>query len=77
MIANVVKEAYQDPTTKKHAWLCVDIAPVKPLKHPVSLAKIKATPALAEMALIRRGRLSVQPVTAPEYAKVLAFAEKG
>jgi predicted RNA-binding protein with PUA-like domain len=73
-IAKVVKEAYQDPTTEDPAWLVVDLAPVKKLKKPVSLAQIKATPSLAQMALIRLGRLSVQPVTEDEWFTVLDMA---
>ena len=61
-IAKVVKEAYQDPTTEETAWLAVDFKPYKKLKTPVTLAEIKANPALVNMALIRLGRLSVQPV---------------
>lgn len=73
-IAKVVKEAYQDPTTEDPAWLVVDLAPVKKLKKSVSLAQIKATPSLAQMALIRLGRLSVQPVTEDEWVTVLDMA---
>ena len=66
-IAKVVKEHYQDPTTEEDAWLVVDVKPVKKLKKPVSLATIKADPRLKEMALVRLGRLSVQPVTDEEW----------
>ncbi|MER3464144.1 MAG: EVE domain-containing protein, partial [Chitinophagaceae bacterium] len=65
-IAKVVKEAYQDPTTEEDAWVVVDIKPVKKLKHPVSLQQIKTDERLKNMALIRLGRLSVQPVTDEE-----------
>ncbi len=66
-IAKVVKEHYQDPTTEEDAWLVVDVKPVKKLKNPVSLATIKADPRLTQMALVRLGRLSVQPVTDEEW----------
>ncbi len=66
-IAKVVKEHYQDPTTEEDAWLVVDVKPVKKLKKPVSLAAIKADPRLTQMALVRLGRLSVQPVTDEEW----------
>lgn len=66
-IAKVVKEHYQDPTTDEDAWLVVDVKPVKKLKNPVSLATIKADPRLTQMALVRLGRLSVQPVTDEEW----------
>lgn len=76
-IAKVVKEAYQDPTTDEEAWVVVDLAPVKKLKNPVSLASIKLNKKLANMALIKLGRLSVQPVTDEEWEEVLMMAEGG
>ena len=66
-IAKVVREAYQDPTTTDEAWLAVDFKPHKKLKKPVSLVQIKADKRLTDMALVRLGRLSVQPVTAAEW----------
>src|SRR4249919_549093 len=62
-IAKVAKEAYQDPTTDDEAWVVVDLKPYKRIKKPVSLEKIKADKRLSNMALVRLGRLSVQPVT--------------
>jgi predicted RNA-binding protein with PUA-like domain len=77
-IAKVVKEAYQDPTTEEEAWSVVDFAPHKKLRNPVSLAAIKAKKELAEMALVKLGRLSVQPVTDKEWKIVMEMAgEKG
>jgi predicted RNA-binding protein with PUA-like domain len=73
-IARIVGEAYQDPTTTEEAWLAVDVAPVRTLKKPVTLSDVKAEPSLAQMALIRLGRLSVQPVTDEEWKKVLEMA---
>ena len=73
-IASVIKEAYQDPTTDNEAWVAVDLKPIRQLKHPVSLAQIKADPRLADMALVRLGRLSVQPVTDKEWAVVMQMA---
>lgn len=73
-IAKVVKEAYQDPTTDDTNWVAVDFKPHKKLKKPVSLAQIKADKRLAAMALVRLGRLSVQPVTEEEWAIVLEKA---
>jgi hypothetical protein len=73
-IAKVVKESYQDPTTDDPAWLVVDFKPQKKLKKPVTLAQVKATPSLANMALIRLGRLSVQPVTEKEWDQILKIA---
>jgi predicted RNA-binding protein with PUA-like domain len=73
-IAKVIKEAYQDPTTDDDRWVAVDFAPVCRLKNPVSLDQIKADKRLADMALVRIGRLSVQPVTDREWKIVLEMA---
>jgi predicted RNA-binding protein with PUA-like domain len=73
-IAQVAKEAYQDPTTKEEAWVAVDFKPHKKLKKTVTLAQIKAEKKLANMALVRLGRLSVQPVTDEEWKIVMAMA---
>jgi predicted RNA-binding protein with PUA-like domain len=70
-IAEVVKEAYQDPTTDDPNWVVVELKPVKPLPQPVTLADIKAEESLAEMQLVRLSRLSVGGVTAAEYKQVL------
>jgi predicted RNA-binding protein with PUA-like domain len=73
-IAKVVKEAYQDPTTDDSAWVAVDIKAYKKLKQPVSRDTIKADKRLAGMALVRLGRLSVQPVTDEEWDIVMKMA---
>lgn len=70
-IAEVVKTAYQDPTTDDDKWVAVDIKPVKPMPTPVTLEAIKAEPSLADMDLVRLSRLSVGKVTAKEYKKIL------
>jgi len=56
-LARVTKEAYPDPTAKEGEWSCVDLAPVKPLAKPVSLATIKADKVLREMPLVKQSRL--------------------
>ncbi len=73
-IARVSKEAYQDPTTDGD-WSSVEVAPVKRLKKPVTLAALKAHPLLSKMALVKRSRISVTPVTDAELAAVLKLAE--
>jgi predicted RNA-binding protein with PUA-like domain len=70
-VARVVREAYQDPTTKED-WSVVDVEPVKALTAPVTLAAIKAHPTLKNMALVKRSRLSVVPATKAEFDAVLA-----
>jgi predicted RNA-binding protein with PUA-like domain len=70
-IAKVARPAYADPSATEGDWSAVDLAPVKTLKTPVTLATIKADKLLANMALVRRSRLSVVPVTADEFARIL------
>ena len=72
-IAKVSKEAYQDPSTKDD-WSAVDLQPFKKLKKPVSLDDIKKDKTLANMALVRIGRLSVQPVTDKEFETIMKKA---
>jgi predicted RNA-binding protein with PUA-like domain len=74
-VARVVREAYPDPTAKDGDWVCVDLAPVKALKHPVGLDIIKADPVLQEMPLIRNSRLSVMPLTEKQSHRLLERAE--
>lgn len=62
-IVEVVREAYPDPTAESGPWVCVDMKAVGPMPEPVSLAVIKTTPELADMALVRYSRLSVMPVS--------------
>ena len=58
-IAEIVGESYPDPTADDPQWVVVDVAPVVPFTKPVTLAEIKADPNLEEIALVKRGRLSV------------------
>lgn len=74
-IAKVTKEAYQDPTTDDEAWVVVDLKPYKKLQKPVSLSQVKSDKRLKEMALVRLGRLSVQPVTDEEWKVVMELGE--
>lgn len=75
-IAKVVREAYQDPTSDEDTWSAVDLKPVKKLKHPVSLQQIKGEKSLQQMALLRLGRLSVQPVTDQEWKRIIEISEE-
>lgn len=73
-IVEVIREAYPDPTAAAgEPWVVVDLKAVKPFPNPVSLAQIKATPALAKMSLVTSMRLSVQPVTEEEWALVCSM----
>ena len=62
-VAKVVKTAYPDPTDKAGKAVTVDVAPVEPVKPPVTLAAIKADPKFKEFGLVRQSRLSVVPVS--------------
>jgi len=73
-IAKVVKEFYQDPSTDDTNWVAVDLKPVRRLKNAVPLTKIKNDKRLSQMALVRLGRLSVQPVTAEEWDIVIEMS---
>jgi len=71
-IATVVSEPFRDPTQEADSdrWICVDVAPVEPLTHPVTLARCKADPKLASCPLVRIARLSVMPITETEWARI-------
>ena len=73
-IVKIIKEAYQDPTTKEEAWVAVDVAPFKKLKKPVTLAQIKSDKRLQNIALVKLSRLSVQPVTSEEWDFIIELA---
>ncbi len=74
-IVKVVSDPHQDSTDKTGTWFCVDIAAESPLPRPVSLGEIKEEPRLAEMALVKQSRLSVQPVTENEWEIICTMAE--
>lgn len=73
-IAKVIKEAYQDPTTTEEAWVAVDLKPFKKLKKPVTLPQIKADKSLADMDLVRLGRLSVGTVKEHEWEIIMEMS---
>ncbi len=73
-IAKVIKEAYQDPTTTEEAWVAVDLKPFKKLKKPVTLPQIKADKSLADMDLVRLGRLSVGTVKEHEWETIMEMS---
>ncbi len=73
-IAEVTREAFIDPTDPAGRFVAVEVAPVRALKRPVSLAEMKANPALAGMAMFRQFRLSVTPIKPEEWAAILTMA---
>jgi predicted RNA-binding protein with PUA-like domain len=70
-IATVEREAYPDPTATKGDWSAVDLRPFKPINRPVSLETIKNDPQLSEIPLVRNSRLSVMPLEAKHFRRVL------
>ncbi len=76
-IAKVAKEAYPDPTAEGDTWSVVDLKPVRKLKNPVTLDRIKAEKSLAAMELVVNSRLSVQKVGEKEWNTILKMAEEG
>jgi predicted RNA-binding protein with PUA-like domain len=74
-IAKVAAEAYPDPTAPGEDWSVVDVVPVKALREPVTLAQIKSDATLADIALLRRSRLSVVPVSKAHFERILQLGE--
>ena len=72
-IARVSKESFLDPSDPKGRFVAVEVAPVRRLPKPVSLAALKADPRLAGMAMFRQFRLSVSPVTPDEWKVILSL----
>ena len=73
-IVEIVAEAYPDPSDEAGRFVMVDVAPIAPVKTPVTLAAMKANPELADLALIRQSRLSVVPVSDEHWARIIAMA---
>lgn len=74
-IASVRKEAYPDPTATEGDWSCVELAPMRPLAQPVTLASLKTDKVLQQMALVRKSRLSVSPLMPEQFRRVLKLAK--
>lgn len=73
-IAEVCALAHHDSSTDDPRWDCVDIRAIEPVKTPVTLDQAKAEPRLKDMILVNNSRLSVQPVSAEEWAVVMELA---
>lgn len=72
-IAEIVKEAFPDPSAKEGDWVAVVIAPAETFKNPVSLEKIKETKSLEKMLLLKQSRLSIVSVEKAEFEKIVSF----
>ena len=73
-VAEVVRTAYPDPTDTAGKAVTVDVKAVEPVKTPVTLAAIKAEPALQDLGLVRQSRLSVSPVTPEQWKRLTRMA---
>jgi predicted RNA-binding protein with PUA-like domain len=74
-VARVAREAYPDPTAKSGDWSAVDVEPVAPLEAPVALDVMRGDPKLRDFALLRRSRLSVVPVSAAHFARIVRLGK--
>jgi predicted RNA-binding protein with PUA-like domain len=70
-LAEVTRTAFPDTTTREEGWWAVELKAGAALKHPVTLDRIKQEPTLRDMVLVKLSRLSVQPVTAAEFDRVV------
>jgi predicted RNA-binding protein with PUA-like domain len=70
-IMRAISNPCPDPEAEDPKFVVLDVAPVRRLKSPVPLARIKASPELADFALVRLPRLSVLPVTDGQWAEIL------
>jgi len=75
-IAEVVREAFIDASDPAGRFVAVELAPLRALARPVTLAEMKAEPALAGMAMIRQSRLSVSPVTEAEWGVITKMSKR-
>ena len=74
-LAEIARAAYPDPKAKDERLVVVDILPKRRLTRPVALAEIKSHAAFRDSPLVRQGRLSVVPLTAPQWAALQALAK--
>lgn len=74
-IVSVTRTYYPDHTDPTGKFGMVDFKAVRALPHPVTLETIKQTASLKDMILVNNSRLSVQPVTAAEWATILKMAK--
>jgi predicted RNA-binding protein with PUA-like domain len=74
-IAEVTKAAFADTSAEEPGWVAVELRPVRPLANPVALARIKADPALAAIALVRNSRLSVMPLARDAFVRILGLGK--
>ena len=69
-----MRTAYRDPTAKDGDWSTVDLAPLKPLRHPVTLREIKDNSRLKGIPLVRLSRLSAMPLAESAFREIVKMA---
>jgi predicted RNA-binding protein with PUA-like domain len=74
-LAEVTKPAFPDPSADEPGWVAVELKAGRPLPDPVTLEQIKADPSLAEILLVRNSRLSVMPLDAKAFARIVAMGQ--
>jgi predicted RNA-binding protein with PUA-like domain len=75
-VAEVTRAAFPDTTADEPGWVAVELKAGRALPAPVTLAQIKAEPSLANIMLVRQGRLSVMPLTAAEFERIVALGSE-
>lgn len=75
-VCELIREAYPDPSTDDERFVAVDLKPLRAIDPPVSLTAIKGEPSLAQIMLVRQGRLSVMPLEKAEFDTILALSQK-
>jgi predicted RNA-binding protein with PUA-like domain len=73
-LARVARDAYPDPTAEDGDWVAVDLVPAKTLARPVPLDAIKKDAAVKEIPLVKNSRLSVSPLTKPQFDHLMKMA---
>lgn len=76
-LAEITRAAFPDTTADEPGWVAVELKAVSSLAHPVTLAQIKATPALSTIGLIRQSRLSVVPLKQAEFGLIAKLGAAG
>ena len=74
-VGRIKREAYADPTAPGEDWSVVELEPLQPLKASVSLEAIRSEPQLAEIALLKKPRLSVVPVSKEHFDRILKMGK--
>jgi len=75
-IAKVMRTAYRDPTAKDGDWSTVDLVPLKPLRHPVTLREIKDNSRLKGIPLVRLSRLSAMPLAESAFREIVKMGAR-